>query len=169
MGPGSEERKGGGEAANTQGSTVGARAIDTGIGLIENVLYIALSAILVGGAVLLLGAAGYSLATGLDEGVEAAVANSLDRLLLVFILVELLGAVRATIREHKLLAEPFLIVGLIATIKEIIVVLIDAKQLYGQHDKFRDSMTELGAIACLILVIAIASFLLRRKEREPRE
>lgn len=33
-----------------------------------------------------------------------------------------MGAVRETVRERKLIAEPFLLVGIIASIKEILVV-----------------------------------------------
>jgi len=65
------------------------------------------------------------------EGVEEAVKATLDLLLLVFIFVELLGAVRTTIRERKLVAEPFLIIGIIASIKEIVVVSISAKDNFG--------------------------------------
>lgn len=157
---------------NTQGapgSEAGLTLIDRSFGVAENLLYVSLSLLLVGGALVLLASGAHTMVTTLDDGVEIAITKTLDRLLLVFILVELLGAVRVTIREHKLLAEPFLIVGLIATIKEIIVILIDAKDLYGEGDRFEDSMTELGIIACLVLVIAIAAFLLRRKEREPEE
>lgn len=124
---------------------------------------------LIGGAGLLLGSAVYSIVENADEGVEVAITKGLDRLLLTFILVELLGAVRATIREHKLIAEPFLIVGMIAVIKEIVVVLIDAKDKYGKGDQFDDAMTELGVLAALVVAFGITGFLQRRKEREPQE
>ena len=57
-----------------------------------------------------------------DDGVVAATTETLSILLLVFIFVELLGAVRVIIRERRLVAEPFLLVGIIAAIKEIVVV-----------------------------------------------
>ncbi len=47
---------------------------------------------------------------------------SADGLLLVFILLELLAGVRETMRQKKLIAEPFLIVGIITSIKEIVVL-----------------------------------------------
>lgn len=124
---------------------------------------------LIGGAGLLLASAVYSIIENVDEGVEVAITKGLDRLLLTFILVELLGAVRATIREHKLIAEPFLIVGMIAVIKEIVVVLIGAKDQYGKGEQFDDAMTELGVLAALVVAFGITAFLQRRKEREPEE
>lgn len=111
----------------------------------------------------------YTIVQSADDGVEVAVTKGLDRLLLTFILVELLGAVRATIREHKLIAEPFLIVGMIAVIKEIVVVLVDAKDQYGKGEQFDDAMTELGVLAALLVGLGITAFLQRRKEREPEE
>lgn len=133
----------------------------------EDVVYLAVALLLaVGAAVLLVQAVG-ELISGVREGSDDHVTTVLDTLLLIFILVELLGAVRTTLEERTLLAEPFLIVGLIATIKETIVVAIGAKELEGAaHD---DAMVELGLLAALILVLAIAMLLSRRKEREPEE
>jgi hypothetical protein len=46
----------------------------------------------------------------------------LDQLLLVLMLVEILHSVRISIRSHILLAtEPFLVVGLIASIRRVLV------------------------------------------------
>ena len=56
----------------------------------------------------------------------------LDTLLLVFIVVELLSAVRTTLAERQLLAEPFLIVGIIASIKEIVVLSVKAAEEIGK-------------------------------------
>ena len=74
----------------------------------EGLLYAVVGIVLVGSAAVALGAIGYDLVTAIDEGALDAVAAALDGLLLVFILVELLGAVRATVAERQLVAEPFL-------------------------------------------------------------
>ena len=80
-------------------------------------------------------AVGYHLVQDFDKGVEKAITTALDGLLLVFILLELLAAVRATMTEHKLVAEPFLVAGIIASIKEIIVVTLGAKETMGQDGR----------------------------------
>jgi uncharacterized membrane protein (DUF373 family) len=140
--------------------------------LSEDVVYGLICVILTGGALVLLGKAGYDLATGLgaDDGVKGVISGMLDTLLLVFILVELLSAVRTTLIERQLLAEPFLLVGIIASIKEIVVGSLEAKDLAGSdREAFVDVMTEIGVLGGVLLVLAIASYLLRRKEREPEE
>jgi uncharacterized membrane protein (DUF373 family) len=53
----------------------------------------------------------------------------LDQLLVVLMLVEILHAVRISIRSHTLLTEPFLVVGLIASIRRILVIALEAAAL----------------------------------------
>ncbi len=136
----------------------------------ENLVYILVGALLAIGAFMVLVAVGYHLVTDLAKGVEKGVTTALDGLLLVFILLELLAGVRATMKERKLVAEPFLIVGIIASIKEIVVLTLESKDSYGRDNPaFRNGMIEIGVLAGVILLIAIANFLIRRKEREPTE
>ncbi|MDQ2816258.1 MAG: phosphate-starvation-inducible PsiE family protein [Actinomycetota bacterium] len=49
--------------------------------------------------------------------------NLLDRVLLVLILVEIVHTVVLSLRAHHLVAQPFIIVGLVAVIRKILVVL----------------------------------------------
>lgn len=144
--------------------------VNAGIRLSEDVIYVGVGVLLVLGAVALLVTAALTLVSDLVSDTEEAVKGVLDLLLLVFILVELLGAVRTTLRERKLLAEPFLIVGMIASIKEIIVVSISAKDAAGTTDgSFGDAMIEIGVLAGLLVALALGMFLSRLKEREPEE
>ena len=141
-----------------------------GIRLFEDVIYIGVAVLLVLGACALLATAAITLVTELLHDTEEAVKSVLDLLLLVFILVELLGAVRTTLRERKLLAEPFLVVGTIASIKEIVVVSISAKDSFGAADSsFEDAMLEIGLLAALVVALALAMWLTRLKERQPEE
>jgi uncharacterized membrane protein (DUF373 family) len=133
----------------------------------EGLLYAVVGLVLVGSAAIALGAIVYGLVAHVDEGALDAVAIALDGLLLVFILIELLGAVRATVAERRLVAEPFLIVGMIASIKAIVVTSLDTRELHG--DAFDDAMLEIGVLGLVILSLALASYLVRRKEREPHE
>ncbi|MBC7596031.1 MAG: hypothetical protein H7288_19230 [Kineosporiaceae bacterium] len=93
----------------------------------------------------------------------------LDTLLLVFIVVELLFAVRATVTQRELLAEPFLLVGIIAAIKEIVVLSVKAAETVGKGAVFRDQLWEIGTLGVVIFLLGLTAFLLRRKEREPEE
>lgn len=136
----------------------------------ENVVYSVAGVLLAGGAVAVLGAVIWHLVEDVRDGVEKGVTVALDGLLFVFILLELLAGVRATMKEKKLVAEPFLIVGIIASIKEIVILTLQSKEVYGADTPaFRNAMTEIGVLAGVILLLALAGFLVRRKEREPQE
>ncbi len=136
----------------------------------ENIVYSFVGLLLAAAAVVTLAVVAYHLAVDVAEGVEKGVTEALDGLLLVFILLELLAGVRATMKEKKLVAEPFLVVGIIASIKEIVVLTLESNEIYDTNDAaFENAMTEIGVLAGVILLIALASFLVRRKEREPEE
>jgi uncharacterized membrane protein (DUF373 family) len=141
--------------------------IDRTMQAAERGVYAGVAVLLVVSAVLAVGSIAYGLATELDEGTLDAVTTTLDGLLLVFILVELLGAVRATVNERNLVAEPFLVVGIIASIKEIVVASLKAGDADGED--FDEALMEIGVLAGVVLLLAISSFLVRRKEREPSE
>ena len=141
---------------------------DRALRLAEDVVYALACLVLLAGAVALLAKAAYDLATGIDDGVAPVAKSVLDTLLLVFVFVELLSAVRATMTERKLVAEPFLLVGIIATIKEIVVTSIDLSEKAGSRE-FDDPLQKVGVLSVLLLILAASSFLLRRKEREPDE
>jgi len=140
---------------------------DRGLRAAEQVVYVLACLLLLAGAVVLLAKAGYDLVTLEGDGVTETASTMLDTLLLVFVLIELLSAVRATFTEHQLLAEPFLLVGVIATIKELVVTANEARDKTGES--FDEAAIEVGVLSGLLLVLAVSLFLLRRKEREPEE
>jgi uncharacterized membrane protein (DUF373 family) len=144
---------------------VGDRALE----FAERGVYVLAAVALLAGAVALLGDAAVSFVRHVDDDVVTAATELLSVLLLVFVFVELLGAVRATIRERRLLAEPFLLVGIIASIKEIVVVAGAERPEDESSDEFREAMIEVGVLAAVILVLAISALLLRRRQREPSE
>lgn len=138
--------------------------------LAENLVYATVGVVLVASAIIALGALVIQLVQDLTRGPQKAVLDALDGLLLVFILLELLGGLRATMTERQLVAEPFLIVGIIASIKEIVVVALTAKESRGKGGPaFDDAMMEIGILGGVVVLLSIATFLVRRKEREPEE
>ena len=134
----------------------------------ENVVYLAVALILVVVAAVVLGSTVVKLAELPDLGVVTTAAEVLDLLLLVFIVVELLYAVRTTLAERELLAEPFLLVGIIASIKEIVVLSVKAPDYVGT-DKLEDTIWLIGVLTLTIVALAASTLLMRRKEREPSE
>lgn len=146
------------------------RAGNRALEMAEGVVYVGIAAFLVVTAVGALVAAARQIPAlfGADSAGDAAL-EVLDTLLLVFIVVELLFAVRITIAKRELIAEPFLLVGIIASIKEIIVLSVKAADEIGTGDRFDDAMWEVGVLGVLVLLLGLTAWLLRIKEREPGE
>ena len=144
------------------------RMVDKGLAIVETSIYAVVALSLVAGAALLLVSGIGDVVSHADDGVEEATTNLLGSLLLVFIFVELLAAVRASVRERELVAEPFLIVGIIAAIKEIVLIGVDRPR-DKDFASFRNAMIEIGALTGVVLILAIAALLLRRRQREPPE
>ena len=140
------------------------------LAIAEDAIYVGIAVILsvAAGALLVSAARGL---TQLNEGrsTTEVVLSVLDTLLLVFIVVELLFAVRVILGRREVVAEPFLIVGIIASIKEIIVLSVEAADYVGKEDKFTHAITEVAVLGVLVLLLAVAAILLRAKEKEPEE
>jgi hypothetical protein len=90
-------------------------------------------------------------------------------------LVEILHTVRISIRSHILVTEPFLIVGLIATIRRILVITLNAANLTNAAEwgndgpaKLRASMVELALLGGIVIVLVISIHILR-KSKSPEE
>ena len=145
------------------------RAVDRVLEWAEDVVYLGVAALLLISSGVLLVVAVDQLLEIFDELSSAAVVEVLDTLLLVFILVELLSAVRRTLSERQLIAEPFLIVGIIASIKEIVVLSVKAAEAIGSGAPFRDQLWQIGVLGVVVALLGMTAWLLRRKEREPDE
>jgi uncharacterized membrane protein (DUF373 family) len=143
---------------------VGTRVLE----LAENLVYGLIALFLVVAALVLLVLAGRSTIDLVTHLGQATAIELLDVLLLVFIVVELLFAVRSTVEKRELVAEPFLLVGIIASIKEIVVLSVEAAGAVGKPD-FADRMVEIAVLGGLVLLFGLTAWLLRRKEREPDE
>ena len=90
-----------------------------------------------------------------------------DKLLFVLMLVEILHTVRASIETNKLAIEPFLIVGLIACVRRILVVTLESSGMSSNGKPlppFDHTMVELGVLGGLVLVL-ISSIFMSRKSR----
>jgi uncharacterized membrane protein (DUF373 family) len=132
---------------------------------VEDVVYVALGLLLTGCAATLLVASGAQFVTHLGSGtLPDRVIDILDRILLVLLIVEVLYTVQVSFREHALLPEPFLIVGLIAVTRRILVLTAEVKKMLETGDAaFRNGMLELGILAFLIVALVVSLVLLRRR------
>jgi uncharacterized membrane protein (DUF373 family) len=144
---------------------VGTRALE----IAENVVYGGIALFLVLTALLLLVLAGRTTWDLIGDLTQTSVLDLLDVLLLVFIVVELLFAVRTTVERRELVAEPFLLVGIIASIKEIVVLSVEAAAATGDGAQFDDRISEIAVLGVLVVLLGFTAWLLRLKEREPDE
>jgi uncharacterized membrane protein (DUF373 family) len=132
---------------------------------VEDLVYVGLGILLAGCALALLVTGGIEFFTNLVSGtLGERIVSILDRILLILLVVEILYTVQVSFREHALLPEPFLIVGLIAGTRRVLVLTAEFKELLQQGDAaFRNGMIELGLLSVLILALVIALVLLRRQ------
>ena len=133
--------------------------------LIDSVVALAL---IVGGTILL-GVVMYDFVSGLGQGpFVVVVLELLSGLLLVFIFTELITTIRVVIARRKVVVEPFLIVGIVAAVRRLIVISAEAENLLGTP-KFRDVMLEIAILAGTVLLLGATVLLLRIKRAEDEE
>lgn len=103
-----------------------------------------------------------------DHPFVEVVLGLLDGLILVFIVAELLHTLRAVIADGVLTTEPFLVVGIVAIIRRLIVISAEAAGVVGQP-KFDDLMLEMGVLVGATVALGLVIYLLRHTEHgEPR-
>ena len=136
--------------------------------LAEDGVYYAMAVVLLAAAAVVLVYAVESFVRVLDD-TETAMLEVLDGLLLVFIFVELLYAVRVTLSRHEIAAEPFLLIGIIASIKEIVVVSVEAAGAVGDSSLFDDRVLLIAVLGGVVLALTLAILMLRRSQTYPSE
>jgi hypothetical protein len=93
-----------------------------------------------------------------------AVTTLLGRVLLILLVVELLYTVQVSFREHALVPEPFLLIGLIAATRRVLVATAEFGELRERtEDVFRHFVIELGVLTVLIVALAVSLTLLRKR------
>jgi uncharacterized membrane protein (DUF373 family) len=90
----------------------------------------------------------------------------LDRILLIIIFVEVLYTVQVSFRQHILQPEPFLVVGLIAVTRRILVLTAEMSKLAKEtQEAFYNAMIELGLLTVLIISLVLCLRMLRQRDR----
>ncbi len=138
-------------------------------GRVELFAYLVLGLLLALAALLGTASAAVSLWKALlAHGDADSLVITIDRLLFVLMVIEILHTVRVSFRSGILVSEPFLVVGLIASIRRVLVITLESSQA-SQPDKwtsetrefFNATMLELGVLGALILIMVISIFMLR--------
>jgi phosphate starvation-inducible membrane PsiE len=142
------------------------RFADRILSLVEDAVYWAVAALLAVASLALIVAQVNTLLSLRDTAASTVMLELLDGLLLIFIFVELLYAVRTSLRSHEIVVEPFLIVGILACIKEIVVQSVEAAKLLGNGPEFARAIVQTGVLGGLVLVLAVAAFVLRERRHD---
>ena len=145
------------------------RLADRVLGKLEDGVYWGIALVLIIGSVSLLVSQFNTMLRLRDAAAKTVMLEILDGLLLIFIFVELLYAVRACLRSHEIVAEPFLIVGILAGIKEIVVLSVEAATLLEKGPAFSRAVVEIGVLAGVVLALALSAFVLRERRRDTED
>lgn len=131
--------------------------VTAGFGLVEDAFHVLIAAALAVGGAVLFGDAVVAFVGSLRDGdpPATAVLDLLDRVLLVFILSELIFTLREILVRRRILAVPFLVVGIVSAIRRVLVVGAESSDALGTPE-FPSRMLELGVLFGGVLVLAVA-------------
>jgi uncharacterized membrane protein (DUF373 family) len=132
----------------------------------EDIIYVGLGILLAGSSFSLLFSGLINFGQNLLAGSLAAnIVGLLDRILLILLVVELLYTVQVSFRERILVPEPFLLVGLIAVIRRVLVLTAELAQVHEIPDVvFRRFIVELGVLTLMIVALVVSLVLLRNRK-----
>lgn len=132
---------------------------------LEKVIYIIAGVLLVVAAFAMLGKAVVALFSSFSHSTAREMAlRLLDDLLLVLMLVEILHTILVSLKTHVLKTEPFLAVGLIAAVRRILIITVEAAHIADLSDVvFERTMVEISILTVLILLLVVSIYLVRKK------
>jgi uncharacterized membrane protein (DUF373 family) len=139
-----------------------------GLNLVEDAVYVGLGLLLTITALGLLSIAFKNIFTALGAHALAEQAvGILDQFLLILLIIELLYTVQVSFREHGLIAEPFLVVALIATIRRVLILTAEVSKMPEQA-VFQRTVIELALLTVMILVL-VGSLIMLQKQDQQRD
>lgn len=134
---------------------------------VEDLVYIGLGVLLAGSAIVLLAGTFFDFGHSLMMGqFTSSIIRLLDQILLILLVVELLYTVQVSFREHAVMPEPFLLVGLIASIRRVLILTAEVGQPGAKVDSsaLQHFVMELGVLTLLIVALTVSLFVLRRRD-----
>jgi hypothetical protein len=136
-----------------------------GFAVVEDVVYVGLG-VLLGGSSLVLLVSGLIIfwQNLLAGSLTTNMVTLLDRILLILLVIELLYTVQVSFREHALIPEPFLLVGLIAAIRRVLVLTAEFAQVQDKPEEvFKHFIVELVVLTFLIITLVVSLMMLRKR------
>ncbi len=132
----------------------------------ENAIYLLAAVVLALTSFFIFGFSVYDFVTHLFHGsVVDAIITLLEHLLLGLMTVELLYTVTTAIETHSLQPVPFLVVGLVAAIRRLLTISVEAAHLLKESpDLFTLALYEVGVLGVVILILVVSIILMKRQE-----
>ena len=130
--------------------------------LVEIGLDLVLAAVLLVAVFIIGGEVVHEIVAGVQSGGVESALKILDRVLLIFIIAELIYTLRISLARSQLILEPFLIIGLVAVVRRILIATAQVEQWLVAGRDISPLLYELGALAGLVLSLAIALSLARK-------
>lgn len=133
----------------------------------EHYIYVAAGFILVAAGCGLLISAVIEMTHEIYESNYAlAMIRLLDRVLLVLMVAEIIYTIGRITRTQMLEVEPFLIVGIIAAVRRMLIITAESVgQTSIENPKFIGILAELAVLALIIFLIAVAMRMLHAKKK----
>jgi hypothetical protein len=129
---------------------------------VEDVVYIGLGLLLTGSALTLLVTGAINFGRNVVDG-KPHIIELLDRGLLILLIVELLYTVQVSFREHALVPEPFLLVGLISAIRRVLILTAEFGEMREKTEiGAQYFIIELGVLTVLIVALVVSLVILRK-------
>jgi uncharacterized membrane protein (DUF373 family) len=139
------------------------------MGYAQNVVYYGVTLVLLVAIGVLFFSVGQTLLAVFEVDPLQTTLEILDRVLLITIFVELLITIEVIVRERQLVAEPFILIGLVAVVRRILLVTAEAGQSLEDTERFLNLITELGVLTALVISLSAALYVARRTVRRQEE
>lgn len=95
-------------------------------------------------------------------------AELVDKVLFVMLILEIGHTVLISYKEHVIRPEPFLVVGIIASIRRILALTIMVVEFHMDQEFFHMAMIETAILSVLILILVAAIIMIRRWSGDAR-
>ncbi len=101
----------------------------------------------------------------LEKDFAVTVGIILNKVFFALMILEVAHTVVVSYQEHIIRPEPFLIIGLIASVRRVLVLTLNLVEKIPSQEEFYRAMLETGVLALLILILIIGLVLLQKNQK----
>ncbi|MHB8191322.1 MAG: phosphate-starvation-inducible PsiE family protein [Ferrimicrobium sp.] len=141
------------------------RAVSNAISVVETIIYFAIAIVIAAMALeTLYQALQGTIQVNLALNVTAELVSVLNEVLFVIILLELLGTVLEHLKRGGFQLRPFLIIGIVSSVRRILVIGAQLSTLSGHSNNvFHRELLELGVDSGVAFVLTLALYVAERR------